>query len=264
MLENRATESRRLPRCCWRRSSPSAHVDSGHRVQSHEPYRVACSGTGRLARAERGSCRNREAGGNGGWLVLDHSYQDAAFYAISDAARVAGRASCPRRKDRGRSEGNYVSLTEGDVASYRVTLGPDGGNSTARRCSPPTGAPGSWHRESGRRGRSWRSWWRRCARPPREPLPVVNCPSSSQGGLHPGEWNEVEAFIDVNSVRAFLNDTNEATTGAAYDEDGRYGPIALYVGVPAKCASRTFSTRIWPSVMLRGARFEPVPDAAPE
>ena len=129
-------------------------------------------------------------------------------------------------------KGIYVSLNEGDVASYRVTLGPDGRElhrealqSTdrgARIVAPPNPAA-----EAGRGGRGGGG----TARPPREPLPVVNLPiKPPKEGLHPGEWNEVEAFIDVNSVRAFLNDTNEATTGAAYDEDGRYGPIALYVG----------------------------------
>ena len=37
-------------------------------------------------------------------------------------------------------------------------------------------------------------------------------------------------MIEENSVRAWVNDIGEGTIGRAEEENGRYGPIALYVG----------------------------------
>src|SRR5690606_31620527 len=45
-----------------------------------------------------------------------------------------------------------------------------------------------------------------------------------------GEWNQLEAYVDVNTIRAFMNDGREVggTMGEEKNEDG-YGPVALYV-----------------------------------
>jgi len=44
------------------------------------------------------------------------------------------------------------------------------------------------------------------------------------------DWNSVEAMIEENSVRAWVNDIGEATIGRAEEENGRFGPFALFVG----------------------------------
>ena len=116
-------------------------------------------------------------------------------------------------------KGIYVSLTEGDVATYRVTLGPDGQELTASHCGRPAAA-GPWRRRcrtggAGARGgepdvaarsrcrprrrcRSWRRRWR--WRPSSAPKDLPMTPP--RPGLHPGEWNEVEVMIDANTVRS--------------------------------------------------------------
>ena len=51
-------------------------------------------------------------------------------------------------------------------------------------------------------------------------------------------------LLDANILRPFLNMGGERAGGVADDEFGKYGPIALYVGGPAKCDSRMSRTRI--------------------
>jgi len=169
-------------------------------------------------------------GGNGGWLVLDHSYQDVGFFAnfrCSGGCRTGVLFRAEKTAEG--LKGIYVSLNEGDVASYRVTLGADGqelqrealrfGGGTVRIAPPPN--PDA----AGRGGRGGRGGGRGGA------TPVVDLPiKAPKPGLRPGDWNEVEIFLDANIVRAFLNDVGETAGGVADEEAGRYGPMALYVG----------------------------------
>src|SRR5256885_16769367 len=56
----------------------------------------------------------------GGWLVLDRSYQDVAFYASFRCAAACKTGVLLRaEKTANGMKGIFVSLTEGDVASYR-------------------------------------------------------------------------------------------------------------------------------------------------
>jgi len=48
--------------------------------------------------------------------------------------------------------------------------------------------------------------------------------------IHPGEWNQIEVFLDLNIIRSFVNDSGETAGGAAEETAGRFGPIALFVG----------------------------------
>ncbi|RPI12945.1 MAG: DUF1080 domain-containing protein, partial [Acidobacteriales bacterium] len=66
-------------------------------------------------------------GGHGGWLVLDRSFQDVGFYASfkCPAGCQAGVLLRAEKTPQG-MRGIYVSLTEGDLASYRVTLDAQG------------------------------------------------------------------------------------------------------------------------------------------
>ncbi len=168
-------------------------------------------------------------GGNGGWLVLDRSYQDVGFFANfrCTGGCLAGLLFRAEKTAEG-LKGIYVSLNEGDVASYQVTLGADGqelhrealrsGGGTVRIAPPPNpDAAGSGGRAggSGRGGAG----------------PVVSLPiTPPKPGLRPGDWNELEIFLDANIVRGFLNDVGEVAGGVADEDAGRYGPLALYVG----------------------------------
>src|SRR5207248_8848301 len=48
----------------------------------------------------------------------------------------------------------------------------------------------------------------------------------------PNEWNSLEAILDANYLRAWINDGPEsgATNGRADNDVAAYGPVALYVG----------------------------------
>jgi len=65
-----------------------------------------------------------KAGGNGGWLVMDKSFQDVQLYANY---RCTGQCTSgillrAQKTADGGMNGVYVSLTDGDTASYFVTI----------------------------------------------------------------------------------------------------------------------------------------------
>ena len=67
----------------------------------------------------------KESGG--GWLVLDRSLQDVALFASFKCAQGCETGVLLRaEKTSGGMKGIYVSLTGGEVASYRVTLDEQG------------------------------------------------------------------------------------------------------------------------------------------
>jgi len=168
-------------------------------------------------------------GGNGGWLVLDKSLQDAGIYA-SFRCPAGCRTGVLLRAEKTADgmKGIYVSLTEGDVATYRVTLDAQGKELQREKLRPGGGqmrfAPPFDPAAPARGGRGGRGGAGRAASPVNLPL------APPEPGLHTGDWNRVEIDIDANIVRPFLNDNGETSGGVADDEFGRFGPIALYAG----------------------------------
>jgi hypothetical protein len=164
----------------------------------------------------------------GGWLVLDHSYQDVGFYASFKCAAgcKTGLLLRAEKTAEGGMKGVFVSLSEGDVASYAVTLDAQGreikreklrhGGGQMRIAPPPDpNPPARMVRPGDHSG------------PPAGVTLPVTPPDTS---LHAGEWNTVETFLDANIVRSFLNNGGEVAGGVAEDAIVKYGPIALYVG----------------------------------
>ena len=81
---------------------------------------MAQAGPGGVARGERRDHRHAREGG--GWLVLDKGYQDVAFYAsfrCSGACKTGVLLRAEKTADG--MKGVYVSLSDGDVASYEVS-----------------------------------------------------------------------------------------------------------------------------------------------
>jgi hypothetical protein len=129
----------------------------------------------------------------------------------------------------GRS-GILVSLKDGDLATYRVTLDRSG-RMTTREALPPVGpflrsapAPGSPDAArpittvgAGRGGSPM-------TLPTR--LPDLDPPPP---GLRSGEWNQLSVAIDSDVIRPTLNRGLDFSAGTTGDRMG-YGPIALYVG----------------------------------
>jgi hypothetical protein len=178
--------------------------------------------------------------GAGGWLVLERSYQDVAFFTSFRCAAgcKAGVMLRAERTPDGGMKGVFVSLADGDLASYRVTLDADGVETSRERlrqagggqvrvapppptAPPPGSTPAAGGRGGGRGG-------------PPQPLqmpggiePPIARPVT---GLKAGDWNDVEIVLDANILRAFLNDAGGISGGVAEDEYGRFGAIALYAG----------------------------------
>jgi hypothetical protein len=170
-----------------------------------------------------------KAGGDGGWLVLDRSYQDVGFYALfrcTGGCRTGVLVRAEKTADG--LKGIFVSLNEGDVASYRVTLGADGKELQREALRPGGGgiriAPPLDPNAPARTARGGRGGRGNAPAQPSD-LPIT----APNREYRPGDWNQVEFYIDANVIRGFLNDAN-LEGGVAEDEAGRYGPVALYVG----------------------------------
>jgi hypothetical protein len=168
-------------------------------------------------------------GGPGGWLMLDHSYQDAAFYSSfrCGAGCKTGVLFRAEKTPQG-MKGIFVSMSPEEVAAYRITLDADGKELTRdrlpyaggmTRIAPPTdpNAPARGGRGGGGQGRGGAAIG---------PVLPITRPVTT---YRPDDWNQVEIFLDANMVHTFLNNGGES--GAAAEEaDGKFGPIALYVG----------------------------------
>jgi hypothetical protein len=164
-----------------------------------------------------------QAGGSGGWLVLDHSYQDSALYADyrCNAGCVTGVLFRAEKTSGGGLKGTYVELSDPDLPAYDVTIDAQGkilDRSKLRRggglvrVAPPV----SPNQQPSGNGGGFRNG-RAAVTLPFEP---------DDTKLRPNEWNQVEVFFDANIIRTFLNNGHEI---GAVSEEG-YGPIALYAG----------------------------------
>ena len=77
------------------------------------------------------------AGGQGGWLVLDRSYQDLNFFTRFRCVGPCQAGVLFRLRKTGTGmTGVYVSLQDADLKTYRITLDPDG-RETARDALRP-------------------------------------------------------------------------------------------------------------------------------
>jgi hypothetical protein len=164
-------------------------------------------------------------GGHGGWLMLDHSYQDVAFNALFRCGEGCKTGVLLRAEKTPQGmKGIFVSLAAGDVAPYRVTLDADGQELTREKLRFGGGqmriAPAPDPNAPGRGGRGGRG---------RGPVGAADLSITRPvTDFKTGDWNQVEILLDVNIVRTFLNNGSE--NGGADDDTGKYGPLALYVG----------------------------------
>jgi len=177
------------------------------------------------------------AGTQGGWLVLDKSYQDVNFFTRFRCSGPCQAGVVFRlRKTNAGMTGIYVSLQDADLKTYRITL--DGeGRITARdalrpvapfiRVAPPPAAanaspagpaPGGFSMVGAGRGGG------PVTLP--SPLPELMPPPP---GIRASDWNLLSITMDANVIRPILNQTYDFIPGATDDRD-EYGHIALYVG----------------------------------
>jgi hypothetical protein len=184
-------------------------------------------------RAQNGEIVGTAKSGDG-WVMPDRSYEDVAVSAMfrCGSGCQTGVLLRAEKTPEGGFKGIFVSLNEGDLASYRVTLNAEGLQLSKERLRSPGGgqlrvappAPSSAPAAAApARGAG-------PAGPPQMPRGIVSPIARPTTGLRAGDWNEIELVLDANIVRAFLNDATGISDGVAEPEYGAYGPFAFYVG----------------------------------
>jgi hypothetical protein len=192
-----------------------------------------------------------KSGGGGGWLVMDKSFQDVQLYTsyrCTDACKSGVLLRAQKMPDGGMS-GVYVSLTEGDTASYSVTIDPTGkevtreplaapagrggggGGGTARGAAPAAGGAAPAPAPAGGQGAG--------AATGRATPPGTQVGSSGRRPpvLKPGEWNDVYVLASAAVLRATFGGV------ATIDEKNAigYGAVALYVGGTGEVRFKDFA-----------------------
>ena len=117
-------------------------------------------------RAENGELIGTPTSPDGGWLVLDKSLQDVEFGADFRCTGGCKTGVLLRaEKTPGGMKGVYVSLVEGDVAAYALTLDANGKELTRQRLRPGGGlmrvAPTAADAAAAAAARGAASWPRR-------------------------------------------------------------------------------------------------------
>ncbi len=195
-------------------------------------------------RAENGELVGKTRS-KGGWLVLDHGYQDVGLHAEFQSTGTAVTAVLLRMEKVSKGyRGVLLSLASDDVSPYTVLLD-DGGREISREKLRHAG--GIMYR---------------MAPPPDEtkprpnfhpPAPPADLPvQAPDTGFRDHDWNQIETFLETNVIRSFLNDGREI--GGAVDGESAlagYGPIALYVGGSGEVRFR--------DVMLKDIAFRYTP-----
>jgi len=185
-------------------------------------------------RAENGEIIGTPTAASGGWLLADRSYQDVAVFASFRCAAgcQTGVLLRAERTADGGVKGVLVSLNEGDLAAYRVTVDRQGAQTSKERLRGPGGGqlrvalpppnpppPAAAGRAGGPAGG-----------PPPFPGGIASPIARPRTGLQSNDWNTIEVVLDANILRAFLNDAGGIGDSVAEPEYGAYGPFALYVG----------------------------------
>jgi len=194
----------------------------------------------------------------GGWLLLDKSLQDVEVgfdFKVSPGSRT-GLLLRAEKTPNG-FKGVFVSLTEGDVAAYAVTLDANGKELTRERLRnggglmrvAPEPNPNAAPRGGGGGGGGGRGAGGGAAAPAaagggggrgRGAAPVTLPNLNEPSGYNAADWNDIDIVVDANILRLWLNKGNSGG-GAADDGLGAFGPVGLYVGGTAEVRFRDVS-----------------------
>jgi len=222
-------------------------------------------------RVENGEIVATPRAPEGGWLLLNQSFQDVQL-AASVRCAAACKPGLLLRAEAvagGGMKGILVSYAPDDTAAYAVTIDPQGAITSRERLRPGGGQMRFVANADGSQPN---------AQPTRAtaagPAAGANAPAAAPAGAPPArgaggpagagrggpggggrgragmpegytnpytpgvfvfntnDWNDLEAEVDANILRAWLNNGPEpgVANGAADEDRGRYGPVALYVG----------------------------------
>lgn len=180
--------------------------------------------------AEKGEVTGK-AGAGGSWLVLDRPYQDLNFFTRFQCTAPCDAGVLFRTQEAAGGRGGVlVSLKDGDLASYRVTLDAAGTIVTRdrlravgpflRSALPATHPDAAKPPNPNGAGRGGTPITLPTRLPDLEPPPL---------GIRAGEWNTLSVAIDSDVIRPTLNGGLDFNGGATEDRMG-FGPVALYVG----------------------------------
>jgi hypothetical protein len=192
-------------------------------------------------------------GTNGGWLMMDKSFQDVQLYfnyRCTGECKSGVLLRAHKTPDGGMS-GVYVSLTEGETGSYSVTLDAAGKETAREQLTGPNrggGGGGNAARGGAAAARGEGAARGAAAAPaPAAATPPAPPRGTQQGSagrrpptLKAGDWNE--AYITIGQegpASGSPSGTNGpvevlttygSTSGVDEKNATAYGPIALYVG----------------------------------
>lgn len=180
---------------------------------------------------------------DGGWLVLDKSYQDVQFYTeFRCAARCdAGVLLRTEKTSDGGWKGVYVSLRDDDMDSYVITLSADGKElnrmrlprSTAQFARMAVGPSTNGQARVPGFAAPAPTLEEQQAEATKPPAPLAARPIGRGGPPRPairgGDWNTLEVIVDMDMVWVSLNGRRGANA-ATSDRMMSYGPVALHVG----------------------------------
>ena len=207
-------------------------------------------------------------GGSGGWLVMDKSFQDVQLYASyrCTGACTSGVLLRAQKTSDGGMSGVYVSLTEGDTASYAVTIDAKGKELTRERLAAPAGRGGGGNAGGGGAARGGAPGAPGAApggavgAAPAGGAAVTPPPTAGQAGatgtgratppgtqvgssgrrtpvLKAGEWNDVY----ILGSAAMLRQTFGGVGTIDEKNSTGHGPVALYVGGSGEVRYKDFA-----------------------
>jgi hypothetical protein len=169
--------------------------------------------------------------GTGGWLVMDHSFQDVEMFTkfLCATGCETGILFRIEKTPAGGMKGTYASLGEGETVKYydvttdgsgkiteRTPLGSGGGKMRIA----PTPLPEQPKRSTPRTPNPYSPYGQ---------TPGVKYPySKPDSNLYPAQWNDLELIFDANILRGDQNNGRES--GGVTETSTGYGPIALYIG----------------------------------
>jgi 3-keto-disaccharide hydrolase/FG-GAP-like repeat len=210
-------------------------------------------------RAADGELIGKPKAPEGGWLVLDKSFQDVQFGADFRCTGDGCKTGVLLRAEKTPTgmKGLYVSLDPGETGSFAVTLDASGKELSRDKLSsaggmarfaptapptPPAGAPpaaaGAGRGGAGRGGGA-------AGAGRGGPSAVTSIVARPPNALKPNEWNDLDIVIDATLFRPHVNSGAQGAGGSvAVDEAmGKFGPIALYVGGAGEVRFRDVSIK---------------------
>jgi hypothetical protein len=207
-------------------------------------------------KAQNGEITGTPKQAAGGWLVLDKSFQDVSVYASVHCTEGCKSGILLRAEKTPEGlKGIYVSLTEGDLASYALKLDAQGKEISREKL------PSGRAENLGANGRAGRGGANVGVLPLPAGLDMANM-SRPTGAYRAGDWNEVEVVLSGANVRPAFNggalgSAGGTGGGVADDKAGSYGPIAFYVGGSAEVRLKDVSykdllTRTIPAEKISG------------